>query len=240
MARENIMELMQKSEIKEAMQAMMFSYFQQQKVSTLKRYKMLNQYIKKGQVLFVGSSLMEFFPINEMQLTLGIGRVIYNRGIAATTIDDLLAAMDECIFDLEPSKIFINIGSNDIGSGGPEGYKKENLIAKYNKIMDQIKERLPECEVYVMAYYPINAKADYGLDKSMKDTMFATRTNLNIMEANEAVEELANKHGFNFINVNEGLTDEEGNLKAELSMEGLHLWPNAYSIVLGNMKKYLK
>jgi lysophospholipase L1-like esterase len=90
-----------------------------------------------------------------------------------------------------------------------------------------------------MALYPVNAKADFGLDKSIKDRMFATRTNPKIMEANKAVEELAIKHGFNFINVNEGLTDEEGNLKAEYSMEGLHMWPNAYSVILENMKKYL-
>jgi len=237
MAQENIMELMQKPEIKQAMQAMMFRHFEQQKKSTLKRYKMLNQYAKKGQILFVGSSLMEWFPINEMQLTLYNECVIYNRGIGATTTDDLLASMNECIFDLRPSKIFINIGTNDIGS--PAGYNKENLIANYSKIMDQIKDRLPECEVYVMAYYPINAKADFGMDKSMKDTMFATRTNATIMEANEAVEELSKNHEFNFINVNEGLADEEGNLKAEFSMEGLHLWPNAYSVILENMKKYL-
>ena len=239
MPQESVMELMQKPEFKEAMQAMMLNYFQQQKENTLKRYKMLNQYVKDGQILFVGSSLMELFPIDEMQHNLDIGRVIYNRGISAFTTDDLLLAMNECIFDLDPSKIFINIGSNDIGSGGQGGYKKENLIENYDKIMDQIKERLPESEVYVMAYYPINAKADFGLDKSMKDTMFKTRTNPNIMEANDAVEELAIKYGFYFINVNEGLTDDEGNLKAEFSIEGIHLWPNAYSIILENMEKYL-
>jgi lysophospholipase L1-like esterase len=231
------MELMQKPEIKKAMQTMMLNYFQQQKENTLKRYKMLNRHVKKGQVLFVGSSLMELFPINEMQHTLDIDNIIYNRGISAITTDDLLKAMNECIFDLEPSKIFINIGSNDIGR--PEGYKKENLIANYNKIMEEIKENLPGCEVCVMAYYPINAKADFGLDKSMKDMMFATRTNLNILEANVTVEELAKKHGFKFITVNQGLTDDEGNLKTEFSMEGLHLWPNAYSIILENMKEYL-
>ena len=61
------MELMQKPEIKEAMQAMMFGYFQQQKENKLKSYKMLNKHVKKGQILLVGSSLMELFPINEMQ-----------------------------------------------------------------------------------------------------------------------------------------------------------------------------
>ena len=79
-----------------------------------------------------------------------------------------------------------------------------------------------------MAYYPVNAKADFGLDRHIKDAMFATRTNANIHKANEAVEALAIKHGFNFINVNEGLTDSEGNLKKEYSVEGLHLWTNAY------------
>ena len=239
MTQEDIMEIMQRPEIKEAMQAMMFGYFQQQKENTLKKYDMLNRYVKKGQILFVGSSLMELFPIDEMQHTLDIGRVIYNRGISATTTDDLLAGMNECIFDLEPSKIFINIGSNDINSIGPEGYKKENLIGNYNKIMDQIKEKLPECEVYVMAYYPVNAKADFGLDKSMKDTMFATRTNFNITEANEAVEGLAIEHEFYFIDVNEGLTDDEGNLKPKFSIEGLHLWPNAYAVILENMRIFL-
>ena len=47
-----------------------------------------------------------------------------------------------------------------------------------------------------MAYYPINAKADFGLDKSMKDMMFETRSNTNILEANDAVEELAKKTQF--------------------------------------------
>jgi len=72
MAQEGVMELMQKPEIKKAMQTMMLNYFQQQKENTLKRYKMLNRHVKKGQVLFVGSSLMELFPINEMQHTLDI------------------------------------------------------------------------------------------------------------------------------------------------------------------------
>lgn len=239
MTQEEIMEIIQNPEMKEVMRAAMFEYFKQQQKGTLLKYKMLNQYVKKGQILFVGSSLMEWFPINEMQLNLGLDHIIYNRGIGGYTTKELLAVMDECIFDLEPSKIFINIGTNDIGSIGPDGYKKEKLLANYNKIMDQIQKRLPECEVYVMAYYPINAKADFGLDQFQKKNMFETRTNSNIIEANEAVEELAKKHGFNFINVNEGLADEEGNLKKEFSVEGLHLWPNAYSVILENMKKYL-
>lgn len=230
---------MQNEEVQEAIQTFFLNNLEEQKKNTFKKYKMLNRFVKKGQVLFVGSSLMEWFPINEMQLRLGLDRIIYNRGVAGATTSELLTAMDACIFDLEPSKIFINIGSNDIGSIGQDGYSKENLLTNYNEIMNQIRKQLPKCEVYVMAYYPINAKADFGLEKFQKDDMFATRTNENIMEANESVEKLTKKYGFNFINVNEGLVDEEGNLKSEFSVEGLHLWPNAYSVILDHMKKYL-
>jgi hypothetical protein len=34
--------------------------------------------------------------------------------------------------------------------------------------------------------------------------------------------------------------DNVGNLKAKFSMEGLHLWSNAYSVILNNMKKFYK
>lgn len=184
---------------------------------------------------------MEGFPIHEFQLTwnLGTERIIYNRGIGGTTTADLLQSMDTCIFDLQPSKLFINIGSNDIGGSGPGGYSKKNLIANYDKILDKIKARLPRCEVFVMAYYPINADADFGVASSHKGSMFATRTNANILDANEAIQHLAKQHEVNFIDVNEGLTDAAGNLKPEFSVEGVHLWPNAYEVILDNLKKYL-
>src|SRR5690625_1633047 len=94
----------------------------------LKRYKYLNQFIAKGQILFVGSSLMEQFPINEFQQTLDKKLIIYNRGVSGFITEGLLSVMDTCIFELVPSKIFINIGTNDIAS---PNYKRENLIANY-------------------------------------------------------------------------------------------------------------
>ncbi|WP_041900878.1 GDSL-type esterase/lipase family protein [Clostridium beijerinckii] len=208
-----------------------------EQVDKVRKYKILNQYVKKWQILFAGSSLMKQFPINELQQTLENQYIIYNRGIGGYVTTELLESMEECIFELEPSKIFINIGTNDIGSAE---YKKENLISNYHEILTQIGERLPDCKVYVMAYYPINAKANLpGIDKDVKEMLFKTRTNVNILEANAAVEKLAKKHGYEFINVNEGLMDEEGNLKAEYAIDGVHMFANGYSIILNNLKKYL-
>ncbi|HEX9025841.1 MAG TPA: GDSL-type esterase/lipase family protein, partial [Clostridium sp.] len=202
-----------------------------QKEDKLRKYKRLNQFVKKQQILFVGSSLMEWFPINEMQQTLDERYIIYNRGIAGYVTRELLNSMEECIFELEPSKIFINIGTNDMNT---TDYKKEKLIRNYNEILTNISERLPDCKVYVMVYYPVNADADFpGVDMEVEESMFKTRTNDVVLEANEAVKELAEKHNYDFINVNNGLIDEEGNLREEFSVEGIH-----YNLYIIKIKAY--
>lgn len=230
-------QILSKTEIKHIIDREFFDYMQQQKKNKLKSYKRLNEFVIKGQILFVGSSLMEWFPINEMQQALGKDYIIYNRGIAGYVTSELLNSMEECIFELEPSKIFINIGTNDMNN---LDYRKEKLAENYDEILTKIKLRLPNCEVYVMAYYPVNAKADFpGMGDEFKQEAFKMRTNEVILEANNMIEELTKKYNYQFINVNEGLIDDEGNLKEEFSVEGIHMWPNAYSIVLKNMEKYL-
>lgn len=199
------------------------------------RFAQENKTAKKGQIVFVGSSLMEIFPIETMQRGLGLDKVIYNRGIRATTTADLLAHMDLCIFDLAPSKVFINIGSNDIGFGVPEAV----FLGNYDEILRQIREKLPETQVYVMAYYPVNPTADFGESEAEHKSLFDTRNNEILAAASGKAEKLAQKYGYEFINVNAGLTDADGNLRKELTFDGGHMYPAGYEIVLENMKQYL-
>jgi lysophospholipase L1-like esterase len=201
----------------------------------LARYRILNQNVRKGETLFTGSSLMEQFPINELLMTNGMHQVIYNRGIGGFTADDMLAHMEEMVFAVEPSRIFINIGTNDIGA---PGYSQEVLMEKYERIISQILSRLPKVEIYMLAYYPVN-ETDRVEELPWAANLFATRTNENILRANEAVEELAVKKGCHYIDVSEGLRDERGKLKKEYTIEGIHMYANGYQVVLDNLKKYL-
>lgn len=220
----------------QAMQRFMTDYFEHQKASTVKRYRMLNERAEKGQIVFAGSSLMEYFPIAEMELAAPSELLIYNRGVGASTTDDLQKWLDTCILDLEPTKLFVNIGSNDIGS---PAYSLASLTTNYSAILESVRSALPECDVHVLAYYPVNPDDDFGLDVAMKQTMFATRTNEAIAAANIAVEQVALQCGCRYIDVSEGLRNDEGNLKAEFSVEGLHLWPNAYTVIFDNLRPYL-
>ncbi len=201
----------------------------------LERYRILNQNVRKGEILFTGSSLMEQFPVNELLMTNGMDQVIYNRGIGGFTTMDMLQYMEEMVFGTEPSRIFINIGTNDIGS--PD-YQLEALLERYEEIISRIQERLPEVEINMMAYYPVN-ETDKIPEGEWGRTAFVTRTNENIDIANAAVEKLAAKKGCRFINVNEGLADERGKLKKEFTIEGIHMYANGYQVVLQNLKKYL-
>lgn len=202
-----------------------------------KNYRILNKTAQKGQILFTGSSLMEQFPVAEIARNHGIEKIIYNRGIGGYTTDDFLAEIDTVLFDLAPSKLFINIGTNDISKreGVPDW--NAHLLSNYELILKQIKERLPECRVHMMAYYPVNptvATEDY-----MK-AILKTRTNENIHKVNRQIAALAEKYGFQYIDANDGLYDEKGELKAEYTKEGLHMFANAYEVVFGHLVKYIE
>ena len=209
-----------------------------EKREKVRKYGILNRLARKGQTVLVGSSLMEFFTIHELLQTLGRPQpCIYNRGIAGYVTAELLESMDTCIFELEPSRIFINIGTNDISA--PD-YRLERLLANYDEILSRIGERLPDCRVYVMAYYPVNAQAEFPfVSRASMEEVFQRRTNEAIREANQAIERLAAKHRYTFIDVNDGLTDADGNLKAEYAIDGIHMFANGYAVVLNNLRKYL-
>lgn len=209
-----------------------FKYQQNEKINKLKH---LNESSVKGQTLFTGSSLMEQFPIGELLKNRGINKIIYNTGVGGFTTDDFLIHMEEMVFGVEPSKIFINIGTNDISA---LDYSLDKLIKNYEAILNKIKDRLPNAEVYVMAYYPVNEVAKIA-ENDWEKSAFITRNNENIKIANDAVKELAEKIGYKYIDVNEGLTDENGRLKVEYTVEGIHMYANAYNVILDNMMKYL-
>ncbi len=155
----------------------------------VQNFRCLNAVAKKGETVFVGSSLCELFPISEMLQNVEPRIRVYNRGIGGDVTDGLLRRMDESIFALEPKKVFINIGTNDISS---PGYTRERLLAQYRKILEQIKARLPETKIYVLSYYPVN-RALPGADPEQVAAMFGARTNEELRAVNGELEALGGR-----------------------------------------------
>ncbi|MFT9029974.1 GDSL-type esterase/lipase family protein [Leuconostoc pseudomesenteroides] len=202
------------------------------------QYAAANKTIKKQQIVLVGSSTTEIFPIEIMQTEndLGLDYKIYNRGVRAMTTADLLKHMNTLIFDLEPSKVFINIGSNDMGFNISE----TELLSNYDEILTQIQTRLPHAKIYAMAYYPINTADDFGEEKQEHGKLFEYRSNEKYNAMSDKIKKIATQHGVAFINANAGLTDKNGNLRKSLTFDGAHMLPQGegYQIVFNNLKPY--
>ena len=224
-------------QLQEEIGSMMMERMRAEQANKAKNFRILNHTAKKGAVLFTGSSLMEQFPVCELARSKGIDTVIYNRGIGGTTTDDFLREIDTVLLDLEPAKVFINIGTNDMTDRVyGEGWM-DHLESNYEKILQTAKARLPETEIYCMAYYPANQHLP-GQDEWTWG-MLKDRTKENIAECSRRVKKLAEKYGYHYIDVNEGLTDENGEQKAEFAIDGVHMYANAYEIIFENLRQYL-
>ena len=205
-----------------------------EKEQMVEDFHVWNESAKKGQTVFTGSSLMEMFPIEEWVKELGEDApVVYNRGVGGYRTTDLLPILDACVFELEPSKLFINIGTNDLSD--PD-ITIEEVMERYDQIITMIEEKLPDVVIYMMAYYPINYEA---ATEEMKPCLLI-RTNEKINEANKQVAKIAAKHGQKYINVNAPLTDEQGRLKAEYTIEGMHINQEGYRAIFEDVLKYVR
>ena len=197
----------------------------------LERYRKMNETVKPGQVVCAGSSLMEMFPIEKFVEEDGNPIVVYNRGIGGFVSRELLENIDVCILDLSPSRLFLNIGTNDLSNAE---ISLRQLMETYEQILDRVKGALPSVEIYLMAYYPINYEA---AAPEMKECL-KIRTNEKINGANELVKILAQEKGARYIDINEPLKDGAGRLKAEYNIEGMHIKEEGYRAIYPKFMKY--
>lgn len=197
-------------------------------------YRHLNRFVRPHQILFVGSSLMEQFPIYELLLDRQLPYTIYNRGIGGTTTHELLENMDACVYDLQPDYIYINIGTNDLNL--PD-YTEEGLIERYRQILRGIREHLPGSRLFLLAYYPVNPAVAKG--NPWAEEALRVRSNARIDSANRAVQKLAEEMGATFLDLNEGIRDENGCLRAEYTIEGMHMYAEGYVPVLEKLIPWL-
>ena len=126
---------------------------QREKQIKRERFRRLNPYAKKGAVVFAGSSLMEQFPLYEFLQDDDLHCTCTTGASAALPPPSCLEAMDECILELQPAHLFLNIGTNDLN--GPD-YDRAAMLGRYEEIVQQIRKKLPETKLYLLAYYPVN------------------------------------------------------------------------------------
>lgn len=190
-------------------------------------FRRLNKKLKPGGIVFIGDSLTEHFMVSEFYPE----HYVINRGISGDTTYGVLCRLKESAFDLQPKKIFLLIGINDIGNEKELRY----IINNTRVIIKKLKNRLPKTKIYVQSIYPVYK----DVNNRIKKRIVGNRDNKEIQTLNRQLHRLSKRYNCIYIDMNKKLRDKHGQLKYEYTIEGLHLSPRGYERVARELEKYL-
>ena len=170
-----------------------------------------------SKVIFLGNSITEGFDLEKFFLE---SKPI-NRGISGDHIDGLLERLDYSVVKLKPSRLFVMIGINDIGAGDSDSLIQSN----YQKLLRTILKSLPNTRVYIQSILPTTAIwANCPVDK--------------IQRTNKLIQDFSTRFGFTWIDLYSKFATEDGYLKKDYTIDGLHLNSKGYVYLSTILKKY--
>ena len=198
---------------------------EQEKIQT--KYRHLNQVsVLEPDILFIGDSIVEYYPLQEL---FGTSKTIVNRGIRGYQTGLLLENLDAHLYGGAVDKIVLLIGTNDIGKDVPVNEALNNLEA----IIQSIARDYPLTDIKLLSILPVNEGEEY------KQTVYI-RTNEKIQKWNQAYQELDSAYmQVEFVPVFDSLLDQEGQLKKDYTTDGLHLSVAGYQVLTKSLKDYL-
>lgn len=169
-----------------------------------------------GCVVFLGDSItemcewQEFFP--EIR--------IINRGISGDSTAGVLNRLDQ-IIGLNPEKIFLTIGVNDL----QRHYPMDEVISNIREIILKLSGSTGAI-IFLQSILPVR---EMMLQTGIK--------NSTIDEVNASLAVMARELNIQFLDNNALLKDISGNLSLDFTSDGLHLNGYAYSRWAMNIKE---
>lgn len=170
-------------------------------------------------VVMLGDSITEGFDLPKHFP----GKRIINRGIGGDTIGTeprdvkkdqrgVIFRLNESVFDCNTTHVFLMIGVNDLNGGR----KPADMLADYRKLIERLRAGGPEVTVHIQSALPTGKN-------------FAER-NADIVAYNKGLQEIAAEHKLDYVDLHSLMKDEKGELKSDLTNDGLHLLPPAYEL----------
>lgn len=178
--------------------------------------------VKPGSIVFLGDSQTEGGDWAELT---GVADVV-NRGIIGDTAEGIAERLSD-VTDGKPSKIFLLCGVNDVSHAIPADSVAMSII----DVVKRIHTESPETKVYLQSLLPINNS--FGRYSRIKDKEPVVR------EINAILSAEAPTLDVTWINLYPLFTDTDGNLRKELTTDGLHLKPEGYKIWSSIIKPYV-
>ncbi len=160
-------------------------------------------------IAFLGDSLTAGYAINNYYPEY----LVSNRGIGGETSYGLKNRLKVSVLDLKPKVCVMLIGGNNI----------DTMFNDYEDILISFKENIPETKVVLISLSPTS--------------MSYTQRNKTLTYNNVKIKLLAQKYGYEFVDIYTPLFDiEKGEMKADYTPDGAHFTSLGYEIVTSKIK----
>ncbi len=129
-------------------------------------------------------------------------------------IDGRKVTLEKLLTERKFGKIYFQIGINEMGRGTVDGF-----MQAYAESINRFKELQPDAVIFVQGIMKV------AKNKSEQDAIF---NNEGIEIRNQRISELADNRSIFYLDMNEVVCDEEGNLRSELTFDDVHLYGSKY------------
>ena len=177
--------------------------------------------ITSESIVFVGNSITN---MNEWWEAFGDHNVV-NRGVSGAITDEALENI-EAIAVGKPKKVFIMMGTNDLGTAGI--CTPERVLQHVTLMVERFQKVSPDTELYIQSLLPSGHLGSGG-----------TRTPERLQATNEALKAFCEAKGITYIDLWNDLTDVATNSNG-MSYDKLHLTAKAYKIWCDKVAPYVK
>lgn len=156
------------------------------------------------RVLFLGDSITEAGPWPDLFPDLPTS----NRGIGGEATYDLLERLDQAVND--PIAVNLLIGTNDLH--GPRGLRDpRGIAARTDEIIARLRTLAPDAHLLVNGLLP-------------RTTHFRSQ----LLALNDWYAASAARHDATYVDLWPAFADDKGEIRRDLSRDGLHLTPAGY------------
>lgn len=171
--------------------------------------------IDSNDVVFVGNSLSEGFPVTEIY-----GAHFKSRGIGGNNTNHILNRITG-IADNHPRKIFLEAGLNDLIAS----YPVDSIFNNYKRIIQIINNRSPKTGVYVQSTTPARGSYSYLNDS--------------IRRLNDKLSRYCIENSIQFVDLYTQMATNNC-LNNNLTSDGIHLNGKGYEIWRKVIGQFLK
>jgi lysophospholipase L1-like esterase len=182
----------------------------------VRNFDELKRYTKPNPIVFVGDSIIQYFRMNEFLP----GYYFLNRGIESDTTTGLMNRLKCSVLDLNPEKVFIHVGTEDL----PDKTDEE-ILSNYKDILIEIIAHNPATNLFVISILPTNGWPEKAVSR--------------ISYINAELERIARSLEITFINAFPIFCNINEELKPELTNDGINLNQVGYNLLAKTIKSYL-